>query len=52
MEFEVIRSNRKSMAVEIKLNKLIIESRIVGIPFRHTDAEESQCGFRGIIHKR
>ena len=26
MEFEVIRSNRKSMAVEIKLNKLIIRA--------------------------
>ena len=26
MEFEVIRSNRKTMAVEIKLNKLIIRA--------------------------
>lgn len=28
MEFEVIRSNRKSMAIEIKLNKLIIRAPI------------------------
>ena len=34
MEFEVIRSNRKSMAVEIKLNKLIIRA-----PMQATNAD-------------
>lgn len=28
MEFEVIRSNRKSMTIEIKVNKLIIRAPI------------------------